>query len=283
MQSSSRRILPSIFPYLNPIALVFDLWQYRDLILQFTVREIEGRYKGSSLGLFWSFAQPLLLLATYTLVFGVIFRSRWSGANPEDLRESALIIFCGLIAFNIFGECVNRAAGLIVEVPNYVKKVVFPLEVLPVSVLGSALFHALVSLTVLSAGVLLTRQRFSVTLTLLPIVILPLVFLSLGLTWFLAGLGVFLRDIRHLVSLAVQILFFMTPIFYSLDVVPQSLRPWIRINPLTSAVNNFRRVVLWGTTPEWAELTAWLLASGAVLLLGYAWFMKTKKGFADVI
>ena len=280
-QPSQRK--DTLLQYLDPVRLVSRLWQQRDLIVQFTIREIEGRYKGSSLGVFWSFAQPLLLLATYTLVFGVIFRSRWSGSSSHSLRESALIIFCGLIAFNLFGECVNRAAGLIVEVPNYVKKVVFPLEVLPVSVLGSALFHALVSLTVLSVGVLLTSQRFSVTLTLLPIVMLPVIFLSLGLTWFLAGLGVFVRDVRHLVSLAVQILFFMTPIFYSLEVVPQSLRPWIRINPLTSAVNNFRCVILWGITPEWAELAAWLLASSAVLLLGYAWFMKTKKGFADVI
>ena len=243
-QPSQRK--DTLLQYLDPVRLVSRLWQQRDLIVQFTIREIEGRYKGSSLGVFWSFAQPLLLLATYTLVFGVIFRSRWSGSSSHSLRESALIIFCGLIAFNLFGECVSRAAGLIVEVPNYVKKVVFPLEVLPVSVLGSALFHALVSLTVLSVGVLLTSQRFSVTLTLLPIVMLPVIFLSLGLTWFLAGLGVFVRDIRHLVSLAVQILFFMTPIFYSLEVVPQSLRPWIRINPLTSAVNNFRCVILWG-------------------------------------
>lgn len=269
--------------YLNPIALVSHLWLQRDLIAQFTIREIEGRYKGSSLGIVWSFAQPLLLLTTYTVVFGLIFRSGWNGTNHQNLKQSALIIFCGLIAFNLFGDCVNRAAGLVAEVPNFVKKIVFPLEVLPVSVLGSALFHALVSMIILLAGVLVTSQRFPVTMALLPLVILPLTFLTLGLTWFLAGLGVFVRDIRHLVSLGVQILFFMTPIVYSLEVVPQSLRPWIRINPLTSAVDNFRRVILWGLPPEWGELLAWLLASGLVLLFGYAWFMKAKKGFADVI
>lgn len=254
------------------------------MIAQFTVREIEGRYKGSSLGVLWAFGQPMLLLATYTLVFGVIFRSRWRGeTEPQGVGESALIIFCGLIAFNLFAECATRAVGVIAEVPNYVKKVVFPLEVLPVSLLGSAVFHALVSLTILAVGLLMTSHRFHVTMTLLPLVILPLMFLSLGIAWFLAGLGVFIRDIRHLVSLAVQILFFMTPIFYPLEAVPLSLRLWVRINPLTFAVENFRRVVLWGMPPEWPELLGWFAASGGVLLLGHAWFMKTKKGFADVI
>ena len=273
----------SLLHHLNPITLVTGLWLHRDLIVQFTVREIEGRYKGSSLGIVWSFAQPLLLLTTYTVVFGLIFRSSWNGNNPQNLRQSALIIFCGLIAFNLFGDCVSRAAGLVAEVPNFVKKVMFPLEILPVSVVGSALFHAMVSLSILFGGVLLANQTIQATTVLLPVVVLPLTFLTLGLTWFLAGLGVFLRDVRHLVSLAVQILFFMTPIVYSLEVVPRSLRPWIMINPLTSTVGNLRRVLLWGEPPDWVELLTWLAVSGLVLVFGYAWFMKAKKEFADVI
>ncbi|MGH9425200.1 MAG: ABC transporter permease [Terriglobia bacterium] len=274
--------MPSIFPYLNPVTLFFNLWRHRDLIAQFTVREVEGRYRGSFLGVLWSFANPLLMLTTYTLVFGVIFRSRWSGST-QNLGEVALVVFCGLIAFNLFNECVSRAAGLIVAVPSYVKKIVFPLEVLPVSVLGSALFHGLISLTVLFAGVLLAAQKLPATLLLLPLVAVPLVFLSLGVSWFLAGLGVFMRDIQHLAALLLQILLFATPIFYSLEIVPQPLRTVVSLNPLTPAVENFRRVILWGMAPLWMEWMAWTIASGGVLLLGYAWFMRTKKAFADVI
>ena len=282
IQSSPKSTLPSLFPYLNPVALFFNLWQHRDLIAQFTVREVEGRYRGSFLGVLWSFANPLLMLTTYTLVFGVIFRSRWS-SSTQSLGEFALVVFCGLIVFNLFSECVSRAPGLIVAVPGYVKKVVFPLEVLPISVLGSALFHGLISLTVLFAGLLLATQRLPVTLLLLPIVAVPLVFLSLGVSWFLAGLGVFMRDIQHLSALLLQILLFATPIFYSLEIVPQPLRTVVGLNPLSPAVENFRRVILWGRAPVWMEWMAWTSGSFGVLLLGYAWFMRTKKAFADVI
>jgi lipopolysaccharide transport system permease protein len=252
------------------------------LIAQFTVREVEGRYRGSFLGVLWSFANPLLMLTTYTLVFGVIFRSRWKDST-QNLGEFASVVFCGLIAFNLFSECVSRAPGLIVAVPGYVKKVVFPLEVLPISVLGSALFHSVVSLVVLFAGLVLATQRLPVTLLLLPIVAVPLVFLSLGVSWFLAGLGVFMRDIQHLAVLLLQILLFATPIFYSLEIVPEPLKTVVQMNPLTPAVENFRKVILWGTEPAWTELAAWTVVSGSVLLLGYAWFMRTKRAFADVV
>ena len=223
------------------------------------------------------------MLTIYTLVFGLVFKSRWGGSTHQNLSEFASIVFCGLIAFNLFNECVNRAAGLIVAVPSYVKKVVFPLEVLPVTVLGSAVFHGLVSLTVLFLGVLLTAQRLHATLLLLPLVALPLLFFSLGASWFLAGLGVFMRDVQHLVTLLLQILLFATPIFYSLEIVPEPLKTVVQMNPLTPAVENFRKVILWGSAPAWTELAAWTVVSGSVLLLGYAWFMRTKRAFADVV
>ncbi len=282
-QALSRPQSSGILQHLNPLALVLNLWQHRELIVQFAVREVQGRYRGSFLGLIWSFVSPLFMLATYTLVFGVVFRSPWRGSTPENLKEVALIIFAGLIAFNLFSECIGRAAGLIVAVPNYVKKVVFPLEVLAVSVLGSAVFHSLVSVAVLIAGMLLSLGRLPVTLALLPLAAMPLLFLTLGLTWFLCGLGVFVRDLQHLVALALQILFFSTPVFYSLEIVPEPLRTVVKFNPLTPVVENFRRVTLWETMPEWRELAVWWLASSAVLLMGYAWFMKTKRAFADVI
>jgi lipopolysaccharide transport system permease protein len=273
----------SVLHYLNPIAMARNLWRHRDLIRQFTRREIEGRYKGSFLGLFWSFINPLVLLLIYTFVFGLVFKARWPNAKTDNLGEFAGTLFCGLICFNIFSDCINRAPGSIISVPNYVKKVVFPLEILAVSAFGSALFHALVSLSILLCANLLFNGSLQWTLLLLPIVALPLVFLSLGLSWFLASLGVFIRDISYTVTLIVQVLFFVTPIFYPLQAIPEPYQSIIRFNPLTSVVENFRRVILWGGQPSWTGLLLWLLATGVVMLLGYAWFMKTKKAFADVI
>lgn len=273
----------SVFAHLDPRAVARELWARRGLVAQFTRREIEGRYRGSVLGLLWTFIQPLTLLATYTFVFGGVFQARWPEARGGGLTEFALALFCGLVAYNLLNECVTRAPGLIVAVPNYVRKVVFPLEVLPLSVLGSALFHAAASLAVLLLVRLLTGGGLQWTLVLLPLVWLPLVFVSLGAAWFLAGLGVYLRDIGYVTGLVMQVLLFATPIFYP----PAALPPWvlklIRVNPLVDVVENMRRVVLWGRPPDWTGLGTWVLATGALLLLGYAWFMHTKRGFADVL
>ena len=274
---------PSVFAHLAPHVVARDLWARRALIFQFTRREIEGRYRGSILGLLWTFAQPLTLLATYTLVFGGVFQARWPEARGEGLTDFALALFCGLVAYNLMNECVTRAPGLIVAVPNYVRKVVFPLEVLPVSVLGSALFHGGASLAVLLAAVVVTGGGLHWTLALVPVVALPLVFFSLGAAWFLAGLGVYLRDVSYLIGLLMQVLLFATPIFYPPSALPAGVRALLRLNPLVDVVENLRRAVLWGRPPEWGALGLWLLASGAVLLLGHAWFMQTKRGFPDVL
>ena len=273
----------SVLHYLNPIKMARNLWHHRDLIRQFTRRDIEGRYKGSYLGLLWSFINPLVMLAIYTFVFGIVFQARWSTTETGGLSEFALILFCGLTAFNVFSECMGRAAIIIIGVPNYVKKVVFPLEILPVSVLGSALFHSLISLAILLVANLLITGTFQWTLLLLPVVVLPLLFLSLGLMWFLASLGVFIRDINYTVALVVQVLFFLTPIFYKLEKIPEPLQTFIRFNPLTSIVENVRRVVLWGLLPSGIGFALWMALTGGVMILGYAWFMKTKKAFADVL
>jgi lipopolysaccharide transport system permease protein len=269
--------------YLDPLALLRHLWRHRDLIRQFTRREVEGRYRGSFLGLFWSFLQPLALLAIYTFVSGVVFRSRWPGSRTEGLGDFALLLFCGLVAFGVPGECMSRAAGLILAVPSYVKKVVFPLEVLPVAVLGSALFHALASLLVLLACNLLLRDSLPWTVALLPLVAVPLVFLTMGLTWLLASLGVFLRDLGYAIPLGVQVLFFATPIIYPLESVPEPFRRAMLLSPFAFAVESFRCLIFRGAPPEWGALLAWTIVTGAFMLFGYAWFMKSKKGFADVM
>jgi homopolymeric O-antigen transport system permease protein len=273
----------SVLHYLNPIAMARNLWRHRDLIRQFTRREIEGRYRASFLGLFWSFINPLVLLLIYTFVFGVVFAARWPNAKTDNLSEFAVTLFCGITAFNIFSECVGRAATLVVGVPNYVKKVVFPLEILPISTLGAALFHAGVSLAILLVANLLISGALQWTAVFLPVIILPLIFLSLGLTWFLSSLGVFIRDIGYTVALIVQVLFFLTPLFYAIDNIPEPYRSIIQLNPLTSIIEDIRLVVLWGSVPDWSTTILSIIVSGAIMVLGYAWFMKTKKAFADVI
>lgn len=273
----------SVLAYLNPLKMARSLWRHRNLIRQFTRREIEGRYKGSFLGLFWSFINPLILLLIYTFIFGIVFKARWPNAKTDSLSEFAVTLFCGLTAFNIFSECISRAPSLIIGVPSYVKKVVFPLEILPVSLLGSAIFHGLISLGILLVANMLVIGSLQWTIVLLPLIALPLIFLSLGFSWFLASLGVFIRDVGYTVALIVQVLFLMTPIFYPLQNIPEPLQTVIRLNPLSSIVENFRRIILWGWMPSWIGLGLWLIATGAIMVLGYAWFMKTKKAFADVV
>ena len=269
--------------YLNPLTLARSLWAQRGLIWQFVVREVVGRYRGSTLGLLWSLVNPLALLLVYTFIFGVVFKGEWPGHTNGTLASYALILFCGISAYSIFAETVGRAPGLVVGVPNYVKKVVFPLEILPVSALGSALFHGAISLGLVVLGNLLLTGQISWTLPLLPLVALPLVFLALGVGWLLASLGVFVRDIGYTVALVVQVMFFATPIFYPIERVPGKFGAVIRLNPLASIVENFRRVILWGQLPSWPGLAAWTALTFVIMVLGYAWFMKTKKAFADVI
>jgi lipopolysaccharide transport system permease protein len=269
--------------YLDPVAFSKRLWSQRDLIRQFTRREIEGRYRSSMLGLGWSFINPLVLLGVYTFVFGVVFKQRWGGLGSDGLAEFGLVLFAGLIAFGIFSECVGRAPGLIVSTPNYVKRVVFPLEVLPVSVLGSALFHAAISLTVLLGMHLVLGGAVHWTWLLIPVVLLPIILISLGLLWVLASLGVFLRDLAYTVTLVVQVLFFVTPIFYPLELVPASLRTLVSYNPLASGVQSLRAVIFAGALTGWPALLVSGVIGLATMFLGYAWFMRTRGAFGDVI
>jgi lipopolysaccharide transport system permease protein len=273
-----------VLSYLSPLTLGRSLWRHRSLISQFIAREVQGRYKGSFLGLFWSFVNPLVLLLIYTFVFGVVLRTRWGQVREGNLADFALVLFCGLIPFNVVSECLNRASGLIIGVPNFVRKVVFPLEILPVTVVGAALFHAGMGLVALLIVSLFVRGAPPPsTLLLLPLAALPLVFLCLGLTWFLAGLGVYVRDVNYVVSLCLQVLLFATPIFYPVEAIPAHLQTLMRFNPLTSLVDDFRRTLLWGMSPDWSVLAfGWLITFG-IMMLGYGWFMKTKSGFADVL
>lgn len=262
--------------------MIASFWDHRSLIRVLVKREVIGRYRGSLLGILWSFFNPLLMLAVYTFVFGVVFKSRWNVESDSKI-EFALLLFAGLIVFNLFAECVNRSPVLILSNVNYVKKVVFPLEILPWVALGSAAFHAIISWSVWLAAYLIFFGIPHATVLLLPLVMLPLIFLIIGLTWWLASLGVYLRDVSQFVGVFVTVLMFLSPIFYPASALPEWFRNFLIINPLTTVVEQVRDVMFWGKFPDWLMLAVSFLISIIIAWLGFAWFQKTRKGFADVI
>jgi lipopolysaccharide transport system permease protein len=270
-------------PYPTSIRELFlSQWRNRHLIVQLTKRDVLGRYRGSIMGLTWSFFNPLIMLTVYTFVFSVVFKARWSVAG-EDKINFAIILFVGLIAYNLFAECINRAPGLILSNSNYVKKVVFPLEVLPSVALGSALFHAAVSLTVLLAAQLIINQRLPWTVVIFPVILLPLLLATMGFAWVLSALGVYVRDVGQVTTIFTTILMFLSPLFYPVSALPKAYQFWLQLNPLTFIIEQGRNVLIFGKTPNWTGLGV-ALAVGLVLSAGgFWWFQKTRKGFADVL
>jgi lipopolysaccharide transport system permease protein len=267
----------------SPIAIAASVVKNRQLIWQLAKRDVVGRYRGSLLGLFWSLVHPLLMLAVYTFVFGVVFRSRWGAAEPGSKLEFSVILFAGLIVFGIFSEFMNRAPGLVLANPNYVKKVVFPLEVLPWVLLASAIFHALVSIAVLIVMLLIAQGYVPWTMILLPVVLMPLIFLCLGLGWFLSSWGVFVRDVGQIVGVLTSALLFLSPLFFPSSALPENIRPLIRLNPLSFPLEQAREVMLWGHMPNWEGLLLYGGVCFVIMWLSFAWFQKTRRGFADVI
>lgn len=259
------------------------LWRYRGLTLRMVQRDVLGRYKGSVLGLAWSFFTPIIMLGVYTFVFTVVFEARWGIEAEGGQAHFALQLFAGLIVHGLFAEVLNRAPSLILANNNYVKKVVFPLEILPMIPLGSSLFHASVSVVVLLGAELFIDGGVPATVILLPIVLLPLIVLSMGLGWLLASLGVFLRDIGQTISLLTTMLLFLSPVFYPLSALPETFRPFILANPLTFIIEQTRHVAIDGQLPDWGGLSVYLLGALVIAWLGFAWFQKTRKGFADVL
>jgi lipopolysaccharide transport system permease protein len=269
--------------YLRPTTLLRTLWAHRDLIRQLTWRNILVRYRGSILGVLWSFLLPLLMLAVYTFVFGVVFKSRWPNPKAASTGGFALTLYCGLVVYALFSETLNAAPQLIVGNPNYVKRVVFPLEILPLCSLGAALFQAFIGVIALLICEVIFTGGLSATLYWFPIVLLPLLTFTLGLAWFLASLGVYIRDAGQVIGIVLQVLMFLSPIFYSIEQVPPGFQTAMRANPLTVIVESARSTLLWGKSPDWAWLAVTGAASLVVMQLGYVWFMKTRRGFADVL
>ena len=266
----------------TPIEMVASLWRNRSLIHASVKREVLSRYRGSSLGLLWSFLNPLFMLTIYTFVFSEVFKARWS-AGSESKTEFALVLFAGLIVFNMFAECINRAPSLILANPNYVKKVVFPLEILPFVGLLSAAFHALISLGVWLVAYFMFFGLPYATVLLLPLILLPFSLFIIGVSWALASLGLFLRDVSQFIGIVVTTLMFLSPVFYPATSLPKAYRDILLFNPLTPVIEMTRDVLYWGKQPDFTVLAFYWLATGAVAWLGFVWFQKTRKGFADVL
>lgn len=269
------------FP-VSPKEIFASLAHNRHLILTMTKREIIGRYRGSIMGILWSFFNPLFMLVVYTFVFSIIFKARWD-TNSGSRTEFALILFAGLIVFNIFSECANRAPTIVLSNINYVKKVVFPLEILPWVVLGSVLFHAVVSVIVWLIVYMLLFGAPHATILLLPIAIIPLLFFCMGVSWALAALGVYLRDVSQIITILTSVLMFLSPIFYPVTAIPERIRPILLLNPLAPSIEQVRDLLYFGRIPN---IPIWLITLFAALIiasLGFAAFQKTRRGFADVL
>ena len=267
----------------SPLSVFRSLFDHWHLILQMGKREVIGRYRGSILGLVWSLFNPILMLAVYTFVFSVIFKMRWGQGAGGSRAEFAYILFAGLIVYNLFSEVINRAPSLLTGNVNYVKKVVFPLEVFPWPVVIGALFHAAVNVLVLLTFYLIVNHSIPWTVVFFPLVIAPLVLLMMGLSWFLAATGVFVRDIGYVVTILTTMLMFLSPIFYPVSAVPENFRSVLLLNPLTFIIAESRKVLLWNQMPNWAGLGIYFLISLLVAWAGLIWFQKTRRGFADVL
>lgn len=266
----------------SPREILASLWRNRSLVWASIHREVVGRYRGSVMGILWSFINPLFMLIVYTFVFSVVFKARWGGGS-DSKTEFALVLFAGLLFFNLFAECITRAPGLIVGNQNYVKKVVYPLEILPWISLGAAFFHGLVSLGVWILAYLIFFGFPHITFLLLPLVVFPFLLFIMGLSWALASLGVYLRDVGQFVGLLTTVLMFLSPIFYPAASLPEAYREFIYLNPITLVIEQARDVMFWGKLPDFGQLGIYWIFSSVSVWMGFIWFQKTRKGFADVL
>jgi lipopolysaccharide transport system permease protein len=274
---------PHQVPSTSITELFASFWRNRQLILRLTQREVIGRYRGSVLGLAWSFFNPLLMLTVYTFVFSVVFRARWGEDVAENKNTFAIQLFIGLIVHGIFAECANRAPALILNNANYVKKVVFPLEILPWVVLGSALFHAGISVLMLMLAQLVINHTLALTALFFPIVILPLMLITLGVAWSLSAVGVYLRDVRQAIGVLTTVLLFLSPVFYPRKALPAEYQILVAINPLTFALEEGRKSLMFGQAPDGLEWGLYMLVGIAAAWMGFWLFQKSRKGFADVL
>ena len=259
-----------------------SLWAHRHLILQLVKREIAGRYRGSFLGVIWSFINPLLMLTIYTFVFGLVFKSRWRPASADPI-EFAVVMFAGVMLHGLIAECITRAPGLIVGNVNYVKKVVFPLDALAWVAVGTALFHLMIALFIFLVAILIWQGHLLISVLLIPILIAPFALMTVGFVWFFSSLGVYLRDIGQLMGIFSSLLMFLAPIFYPLDSVPAAFRDYLYLNPITFMVEQVRNVAVWDVSVNWAGWALYCVVAYVIAWAGLACFKRMRGGFSDVL
>jgi lipopolysaccharide transport system permease protein len=271
-----------IFRSAAPLNSLRSLLGNRELIWALTKRDFNSRYRGSVLGVFWSILQPLLMLGVYTFVFAIALRPTRQMAlqNPKEI---AIFIFSGLIIFNFFAECLSRSSGLIPSNVNYVKKVVFPIDILPWVSLLTSLLHLTMSFCVWVVFFTILRGAPLMTWLLFPIVLLPLILLTMGCSWFLSATSVYFRDTAQIISVCITVLMFMSPIFYSVSSVPEPYRAILSLSPIAKIIECTRAVLMEGTLPNLMDLGILSLLGLVVFFGGFAWFQATRKGFADVL
>lgn len=263
-----------------PAGPLRDLATHRNLLRTLVSRDIASRYQGSSFGAAWSIANPLLMFCAYWFFLGVVLKSRWLGTPSE---QYPVVLFAGLIVHQFFAEVLGRASGLVIAHASYVSKVVFPIEVLPWMTVATAAFHLAINCLILLAGQWIIVGAVPLTWLWLPLVLLPLLPMAVGFSWIVSSLGVYLRDMAQVVPLLVMMLMFLSPVFYSAEMVPPRFRGVLWLSPLTEVIEQSRRVIVGGLPPDATSLLVYALASVVVMTAGYWWFRRTRKGFADVL
>ncbi len=263
----------------NPLQIGIGLWRQRYLLGQLIKRDVLLRYRGAMFGVLWIFLSPLLMLGIFAFVFGEIFRARWALQNGGP--PFWLMLYCGLIVFNLFADTVTRAPTTVRSHPSYVKKIIFPLEILPLVPLGASMVHGGFNFLIFAAA-LLALGHASAGLLLFPLLVLPTLLLGMGVAWFLAAWGVFIKDMAQIVPLFVQMLLFLSPVFYPASAVPTALRPLYRLNPLAVVIEASRAATL-GQPVSWLGWSAALLLGLLAAWAGYAYFQNARDEFADVM
>lgn len=258
-----------------------SLYVNRSLLRSLVIRDIETRYRGTLLGFLWAAVYPLMMLTVYAFVFGGVFNARWGGSG--DMKDFVLMLYCGLIVHGVFSETLTRSPSAVLSNPSYVKKVVFPLELLPFTHLASAMFNMLVGLGLLCIFLLIQHHAIPVTALLAPLVLAPLLLLTAGLAWFLAAIGIFFRDVGQMIGVVMSVLLFLSPVFYPVSSAPSLAQKLIYMNPLTFPMEELRAVLILGNQPHWLHWLAYFGVAIAVAVAGLWIFQKSRPAFADVI
>lgn len=271
-------------PPRDPASLFSSLWSERKLVAQLVRRDVLGRYRGSMVGLAWSFLYPVLMLLVYTFVFTVVFEARWPGILAGESKvRFALLLFIGVLCHGFLAEVLLKAPATVIGNANYVKRVVFPLEALGFTLVGSAAFHALVGLLILVVAKVVVEGSLPWTALWLPVVLAPLACVALGTAWLLAALGVFVRDIGQISGVLATLLMFLAPVFYPVSALPEAVQGWMNANPITVPIEQARLVLFAGQPPEPGPMLVYWGCAVLVMLGGYAVFQSLRRGFADVL